>query len=150
MILENYNESLLKVFRCRLTRHSSSVGSVPASYASGLELDPLVKLILSRKFFLQLIQEEQVVSYWQKNWHSILVNCHWEAHPGTVWLLLLTVLSWPQLFTMDVKKQIKQNKICKLRVIVLHLINFSFILKSVSGLTIIFIVSLTYCLFHNT
>ena len=31
--------------------------------------------ILSGKFFpLPLIQEEQVVSYWQKNGHSILVN----------------------------------------------------------------------------
>ena len=35
-------------------------------------------------FPLPLIQEKQVVSYWQKNGHQILVNCLWEARPGTV------------------------------------------------------------------
>ena len=37
-------------------------------------------------FPLPLIQEELVISYWQKNGHLILVNCFWEACPGTVWL----------------------------------------------------------------
>ena len=33
-----------------------------------------------------LIQEEQVVRYWRKNGHLILVNCLYEASLGTVWL----------------------------------------------------------------
>ena len=37
-------------------------------------------------FPLPLIQEEQVVSYWQKNGHLILVYCLREACPGTVWI----------------------------------------------------------------
>ena len=36
-------------------------------------------------FPLPLFQEEQVVSYLQKNGHFILVNCHWETYPGTMW-----------------------------------------------------------------
>ena len=35
---------------------------------------------------LLLIQEKQVVSYWQKNGHKVLVNCLWEACPESVWL----------------------------------------------------------------
>ena len=38
-------------------------------------------MFLWKIFPLPLIQEEQVVSYWQKNGHFILVNCHWEACP---------------------------------------------------------------------
>ena len=37
-------------------------------------------------FPLSLIQEEQDVSYWQKNGRFMLVNFLWEACPGTVWL----------------------------------------------------------------
>ena len=51
-------------------------------------IDPRVRNVLSWKnyFPVPLIQEEQVVSYWQKNWHLILEKCLREACPGTVWL----------------------------------------------------------------
>ena len=38
-------------------------------------------LFLLNFFPLPLIQEEQVVSYWQKNGHLILVDCLWVACP---------------------------------------------------------------------
>ena len=51
--------------------------------SSGPAIDPRVRHILSWKnnFPLSLIQEELVVSYWQKNGHLILVNCLREAYP---------------------------------------------------------------------
>ena len=39
---------------------------------------------MEKKLPLLLIQEEQVVSYWQKNGHFLLVNCLQEACPGAV------------------------------------------------------------------
>ena len=49
-------------------------------------IDPRIQHILSWKnnFTLPLIQEEQVVRYWRKNGHLILVNCLREACPGKV------------------------------------------------------------------
>ena len=47
---------------------------------------------------LPLIQEEQVVVYWLKNGHLILLNCLWEACPGTVWFKC----NW--LFTVNLKQ----------------------------------------------
>ena len=35
---------------------------------------------------LQLIQEEQVVSFWRKNMHLKMVNCHRRASTVTLWL----------------------------------------------------------------
>ena len=51
------------------TGHSSSVGSESASYASGPKIGTSVWHILSWKIYcpVPLIQEEQVVSFWQKN-----------------------------------------------------------------------------------
>ena len=40
--------------------------------------------LVSGTFFCGKNQEEQVVSYWEKNGHLILVNCLREACPGTV------------------------------------------------------------------
>ena len=48
----------------------SSVGSVYASYASDPQMDPHAQVIFLGEFLhVLLIQEEQVVSYWQQNGH---------------------------------------------------------------------------------
>ena len=52
----------------------------------------LEKKLWSGTFFgeffspLSLIKEEQVVSYWRKNGHFILISCLWGTFQGTVWL----------------------------------------------------------------
>ena len=53
------------------TGRDSLVGSVSASYASGLEIDLRARHTLSWIIFIPplLIQEEQVVSHWHKNGH---------------------------------------------------------------------------------
>ena len=61
------------------TGHGSSVGSVSASYASGLVIDPNIRHILSWIFFLS-ITDSRRASF------QLLVNYLWEACPGTVWL----------------------------------------------------------------
>ena len=87
--------TILVYLKTSNTGHDSSVGSMSALYARGPEIDPCVRQILSWKLFsLSLIQEEQVISYWHKNVHYILVNCFWGggACPGTVWL---STGNWP-------------------------------------------------------
>ena len=71
----------------------SSVSSVFASHASDPEIEPSCQNILLWKIYspILLIQEELVVSFWEKNGHEILVNCLWEACPGTVLVKKLTV-----------------------------------------------------------
>ena len=59
-------DSIVCIF---VTGCSSSIGSVAALYASGPEIDPRVRYILSWKIPLPLIQEEQCISYWRKNGH---------------------------------------------------------------------------------
>ena len=54
-----------------ITVCGSSVGISSASNASGPEIDPRVRHILSCKMYfpLPLIQEQQVVGFWRKNGH---------------------------------------------------------------------------------
>ena len=68
--------------------HQGDIDKRYKIYTSSIpEIDPRVRHIFIEIFSpLPLIQEEQVVSYWRKNGHLILVNCLWEACPGTVWL----------------------------------------------------------------
>ena len=53
-----------------LTGCGGSVINMSAWYARSLEMNPCIHLILCGDFFPSLlIQEEQVVRYWQKNGH---------------------------------------------------------------------------------
>ena len=54
-----------------------------------------------KSFPFPLIQEEQVVSYWRKNGHLILVNCFQEAYPTD-----LSCLPWTE--------SIRSNKFSKI------------------------------------
>ena len=71
----SHNEAQSKDNVCQISiknksGHGSLVGSVSASSASGPEIDPHIWHILSWKiYFLLLIQEELVVSFWPKNGH---------------------------------------------------------------------------------
>ena len=67
--------------QAELSGRCSSVGSV-----SGPKIDPRLWHILLWKKLPSSAQEEQVVSYWRKKVHFILVNCLWKACRGTVWL----------------------------------------------------------------
>ena len=62
---------------------ASSVGSV-STLAIRTSTLPSCTFFRGKNFPHPLIQEEQVVSYWPKNGHLIMVSCLWEACLGTV------------------------------------------------------------------
>ena len=68
-------------------RMSDDSGTASAPSPSPLPTDDKGKMVIGwGGKGLGVIQKEQVVSYWPKNGHIILVNYIGEASPGTVWL----------------------------------------------------------------